>query len=78
MIMTKEVPTIGLPPIRYDHLLMAFLSFFFSASKWIYSFLKSQKMALSGDKLNTKSGSPLTMLYNQLDSTFDNSVNDNP
>jgi chemotaxis protein MotB len=59
-------------------LLMAFFVIFFSASKVDIQLFEELKNGFVSDKLNTKSGSPLTMLYNQLDSTFDNSANDNP
>jgi len=59
-------------------LLMAFFVIFFSASKVDMQLFEELKNGFVSDKLNTKTGSPLTMLYDQLDSTFDNSVNDNP
>jgi chemotaxis protein MotB len=59
-------------------LLMAFFVIFFSASKVDMQLFEELKNGFVSDKLNTKTGSPLTMLYNQLDSTFDNSANDNP
>jgi chemotaxis protein MotB len=59
-------------------LLMAFFVIFFSASKVDMQLFEELKNGFVSDKLNTTTGSPLTMLYNQLDSTFDNSANDNP
>ena len=59
-------------------LLMAFFVIFFSASKVDMQLFEELKNGFVSDKLNTTAGSPLTMLYNQLDSTFDNSANDNP
>lgn len=58
-------------------LLMAFFVIFFSASKVDLQLFEELKNGFVDDKLNTKAGSPLTMLFNQLDSTFDNSQNDN-
>jgi chemotaxis protein MotB len=58
-------------------LLMAFFVIFFSASKVDLQLYEELKNGFVDDKLNTKAGSPLTMLFNQLDSTFDNSQNDN-
>lgn len=59
-------------------LLMAFFVIFFSASKVDLQLFEELKNGFVSDKINTKSGSPLTTLYNQLDSTFDNAANDNP
>ena len=59
-------------------LLMAFFVIFFSASKVDLQLFEELKNGFVSDKINTKSGSPLTELYNQLDSTFDNAANDNP
>lgn len=59
-------------------LLMAFFVIFFSASKVDMQLFEELKNGFVSDKLNTTTGSPLKMLYNQLDSTFDNSAMDNP
>jgi len=59
-------------------LLMAFFVIFFSASKVDLQLFEELKNGFVSDKLNTTSGSPLKMLFVQLDSTFDNTTNDNP
>ena len=59
-------------------LLMAFFVIFFSASKVDLQLFEELKNGFVSDKLNTKTGSPLSMLHDQLELTFDNPSEDNP
>ena len=59
-------------------LLMAFFVIFFSASKVDMQLFEELKNGFVSDKLNSTTGSPLSMLYGQLDATFDDPKSDNP